>query len=221
VSPVDKVMATAEHEWRAYGVRRSDRAALAADLRLDLESAAADGIAPAQLLGTDVRGFARQLADEAGVERMPPEYLRLLGTMLVGAALGAVLGYVVLVFAGRPFVGLLQELGAVPIQLAVVVYYAIPAAVVVAGAVAAVRFHLRDLPRVRATAWAMMLLLPIAGAVITPVTMAFAWTTDYSTSAHVVLAEIVIVAAALAGATVLARRWSLREPAEAVTADAA
>lgn len=99
-------------------------------------------------------------------------------------------------------------------QVAVGVYYGVPAAIVVAGAVATVRYRLRDLPRIRATALAMAVLLSLAGIVVTPVTMAFAWATDFSTSAPVVLTELLFVAGTLAGATVLARRWALREHGE-------
>lgn len=211
MDPIDQTLATADRAWRRHGVRRDDRVALAADLRLDLESAAADGVGPAQLLGGDVPGFARRLADEAGVRREPPEFGRLLGTALAGAALGALLGY----FAwrlGAPEALRLPDLeSSIPVQVAVGIYYGIPAAGVVAGAVAAVRYRLRELARIRATTHAMLLLLPLAGLIVTPVTMGFAWSTGYSTSAPVLLAEVLLVAGALGGATVLARRWALRE----------
>jgi hypothetical protein len=215
VDPIEKTLATADRTWRVYGVRRADRAALAADLRLDLESASADGVGPAQLLGEDVPGFARRLADEAGVHREPPELGALLGTALVGAALGGAAGLALLLLASPIARRLLDPVpeSTVPVQVTVGVYYGIPAVIVVAGAIVAVRYRLRELPRIRATARAMMLLLPLAGIVITPITMAFAWTTDFSTSAHVVVTEVLLVLAALAGATVLARRWALREPA--------
>ena len=215
---IDDTLATADREWRAYGVRRTARTALAADLRLDLESAAADGVGPAQLLGADLRGFARRLADEAGVRRMPPEYPRVLATALIGAVIGAVVGYVAFLLFFTGAVGLFDAPGFadLPVQVAVGVFYGVPAVVVVAAAVAAVRIHLRDLAHVESTAKAMCLLLPVAGIAITPVTMAFAWTTGYSTAVPVVLAEILLVLAALGGATALARRWALREPAEPV-----
>ena len=211
---IDDAMATADDEWRRYGVRLTDRRALAADLRLDLESAAADGVGPVQLLGTDIRGFARRLADEAGVHREPPDHVRVLGTALVGAALGGVLGYLgfaVLYPLGVRLVDLPRTF-AVPVQAAVTVYYGVPAAVVLAGAIAAVRVHLRDEPHIKSTTRAMTLLLPVAAVAVTPITMAFAWATGYSTSGPVVIAESALVAAALAGATVVARRWALREP---------
>ncbi|RKF22938.1 hypothetical protein [Micromonospora globbae] len=213
---IESVLAEADQAWRADGVGRADRGTLAADLRLDLQAAAADGVDPVQLLGGDVAGFARRLADEAGVRRVRRDYGRLLGTALIGAVLGGVLGYGILTAVYPLFVRMMDIPRSieVPIQVAVAIYYGVPAAVVVAGAVIAVRLRLRDVPQVRKTARMMSLLLPAAGILITPITMAFAWSTGYSTAPHVVVAEATMVLAALAGATVLARRVSLRDRQE-------
>ncbi|MCG5452390.1 hypothetical protein [Micromonospora hortensis] len=210
---IDRLLGEADQAWRGDGVGSADRAALAADLRLDLRAAAADGGDPAQLIGGDVAGFARRLADEAGVQRVRGDYGRILGTALIGAVLGVVLGYGLLMAAYPVFVRMVDIPRSidVPVQLAVAVYYGIPAAVVVTGAVIAVRTRLRDLPRIRRTAQLMSVLMPVAGIVITPITVTFAWTTDYSAAPPVVVTEIAMVLAALAGATVLARRLSLRE----------
>ncbi|WP_410813560.1 hypothetical protein [Micromonospora sp. 067-2] len=209
---IDSVLAEADQAWRAYGVGSADRAALAADLRMDLRAAAADGGDPVQMLSGDVAGFARRLADESGIRRVRRDYDRLLGTALIGAVVGGVLGYGLLTVGYQTFTRMMDipRSSHVPIQLAVAVYYGIPAAVVVAGAVTAVRIRLRDLPEIRRTARIMGVLMPVAGIVITPITMAFAWSTGYSTAPAVVVSEIAMVLAALAGATVLARRLSLR-----------
>ncbi|MFY1691755.1 hypothetical protein [Plantactinospora sp. WMMB782] len=208
---IDNVLAEADRAWRAYGIGRTDRAALAADLRLDLEAAAADGGDPAQLVGADVAGFARRLAEEAGVRRVRREYGRLVRTALAGAALGGVAGYAVLAALYPLFVRAVDIPRSIeiPVQLAVVGYYGVPAAIVVAGAVTAVRLRLGDLPQIRRTAWLMGALLPVAGILVTPLTMAFAWSTGYSNAPEVVLAEVAMVLGALAGATMLARRLSL------------
>jgi hypothetical protein len=224
VDDIDSVLAAADQAWRAYGIGSADRATLAADLRLDLQAAASDGVSPAQLLGPDVAGFARRLADEAGVPRVTPEYRRLLGTALIGVILGGSLGYGVLTTLYPLFVRMTDfpRPMHVPVQVAVAIYYGVPAAIVVAGAVATVRLQLRDVPQIQRTARGMSLLLPAAGILITPVTMAFAWSTGYSTAPHVVLTEVAMVLAALASATILARRLSLRyrkEPGHISSAD--
>ncbi|MET8198116.1 hypothetical protein [Micromonospora taraxaci] len=210
---IESLLGEVDQAWRAHGVGSDDRRALAAELRLDLRAAAADGGDPTHLIGSDVAGFARRLADEAGVQRVGRDDGRVVGTALIGAVLGAVLGYGLLMAAYPAFVRMVDTPRSirVPIQLAVVIYYGVPAAAVAAGAVIAVRTRLRDLPRIRRTAQMMSVLVPAAGIVITPITITFAWSTAYSTATPVVVAEIAMVLAALAGATVLARRLSLRE----------
>jgi hypothetical protein len=212
VDPIDTALAEADRAWRAYGIGPDGRTRLAAELRADLEAAAADGRTPEQLLGPDVAAFARRLAAETGLPRVVPERRRLLETTFFGAAVGAVIGYFLLQSASPAFDRAMTPPVPVPVQVAVAVYYGIPAAIVVAGAIVAVRVQLRDLAEVRPTARRMTVLLPLAGLLITPVTMGFAWSTGYSTAPQVVLAEVALALGALAGATVLARTWALREP---------
>ena len=218
---VDSALATADRAWRKYGVAGADRAALAADLRLDLQAAAADGIGPAQLIGPDIPAFARRLADEAGLARVPAESGRVIGTTLAGAAAGAGIGLALLAVMYPLLVRLvdLPRAADVPVQVAVGLYYGLPALVVVVAAVVAVRLALRDLPRIRETGRAMMVLLPLAGILVTPLTMAFAWSTGYSTRPEALLIEIAMVLGALSGATALARRWALRDRRRAGTPD--
>ncbi|MEU8185452.1 hypothetical protein AB0B85_14570 [Micromonospora sp. NPDC049044] len=210
---IDCLLSEADQAWRGYGVGAADRAALAADLRLDLRAAASDGGDPAQLIGGDVAGFARRLADEAGVRRVRGDYCRVLGTALTGAVLGAVLGYGLLMAAYPVFVRMVDIPRSidVPIQLAVAVYYGVPAVVVAAGMVIAVRTRLRDLPMIRRTARMMTVFVPVACIIIMPITIGFAWATGYSLAPSVVVTEIALVLAALAGATALARHLSVRE----------
>lgn len=226
MDPIDGVLAAADRALRRYGIDAADRASLLADLRLDLQAAAEDGIGPDRLLGPDVAGFARRLADEAGLARHHSERERLLRAALIGAAIGAAVGYALLKGAYPRFVQMMDLPRSldVPVQVTVTVYYGVPAAIVVAAAVIAVRVALRGVPRIRETARAMAVLLPLAGMLVTPVTMAFAWSTGYSVALPVVLAEIAMVLAALGGATLLARRWALRSrrrPADVPPADVA
>ena len=201
---VDDALAIAEHEWRSRGVDRHDIAALSADLRQDLEAASADGVSPDQLVGPDIRGFARRLADESGARRVPYEYRRLLITALAGAVPGALLGYLFLAWVRVPVD---VEL---PARWAVFTYYGIPALVVVGGCLVAVSRRMRDVPEIRRTVAAMSVLVPVVGAAITPVTMGFAALTGYSTALPVLLFEVALVGSVLAGAIMAARRWALR-----------
>jgi len=204
IRSVEDVVAVAEQEWRQSGVAHHDIATLAADLRLDLAAAAADGAPLDQLIGGDIRAFARRLADEAGVRRIPYEYGRLLLTALAGAAPAAVAGWALLWWA-FPF-GWLPEPQVPPLALFVALSVA-----VLAGALFLVRTRMREVPQIGRTVAAMALLVPVAGLAATPLTMGFASLTDYSTLAPVLAFEAAIVTAALAGATLLARRWALRQ----------
>lgn len=209
---INSILTEADRAWRAYGVGPADRAAFAAELRLDLQAAAADGRDPGELLGGDVAGFARRVADEAGVHRARGDYARLLGTALLGAVAGVALGFGVLSVLYPVLVRLIDIPRSieVPDNLAVAVYYGVPAAVVVVGAVATVRLLLGNLPRIRNTTRLMSLLVPVTGILVTPVTILYARSTGYSTAPSVLVAEVAIVLAAFVGATMLARRLSLR-----------
>ncbi|MEV4621891.1 hypothetical protein AB0J74_24680 [Asanoa sp. NPDC049573] len=203
---IDQAMAGAEREWRRLHVHPADLAGLSRDLRDDLTAAWAEGVGPAELIGTDVRGFARRLADEARVARVPFEFRRLLLTAVVGALPGILIGYAI-VFAHIPVPALQTQQ---PGTGAVLTAYTVLAALVVVSSLLTVWFRLRDLPSMGHTVLGMALLVPLAGVLVTPVTMGFAALVDYSDALPVVAIECGMVAAALAGATILARRWSLR-----------
>lgn len=167
---VDDVIAIADAEWRSMGVVPRDRDALATDLRLELTAAAEDGVTPQELLGDNIRGFARSLAEEAGARRVPYETKRLLLTALTGAVPGIVVGWVYL--WRLPYLP--------PDNLAsLLLAYVLLSLLVLVGALVAVRVQMGDTPAIGRTVWAMALLVPIAGGLITPVTMGFAWLTGY------------------------------------------
>lgn len=126
--------------------------------------------------------------------------------------LGVLLGYLLMELIHPVMVASFDlPRGSVPILLAAAVYYSYVAAVVVGGAVLAVRVLMRNAVEIRRTARAMSVLLPLAGIAVIPPTMGFAWATSYSTSVPVVLAEIAFISAVLGGTTMLARWWTLRD----------
>ena len=199
---IDDAIAVAEHEWRLSKVDVRDAAVLSRDLRLDLEAASAEGVTPGQLVG-DIRAFARRVAEEAEARHVPYEYQRLLLTALAGTLPGVVVGYVAMAIVPEPYASQLTG------WLAAFAYYGGGAAGVLLGSLLTVAVLMRDVVEIRRTVAAMALLLPLAGLVITPVTMGFAALTGYSLALPIVATEMALVGGALAGAIVLARRWAL------------
>ncbi|MFI6824205.1 hypothetical protein ACIBJE_25180 [Micromonospora sp. NPDC050187] len=210
-SAVDNLLAAADREWSALGIRRHDRVTLTADLRTELEAAAADGLDPTELLGTDPTEFALRIAEEAGMERTPPRYGQILGVASAGAMLSLVVGYVVVIGLHQTFVSTfdLPRDVRVPVWLAAGVFYGGVAAVVIAGAVLAVRFALRDTPRIRHTAARMTLLLPLAAAVGIAAAATFGRSLNFPLTPLAIGTEAAIVLAAFLAVIALARRWSV------------
>jgi hypothetical protein len=208
---VDKLVTATDRQWRTLGVRPGDRVTLAADLRAELEAAAADGLDPAGLVGADVTGFARRVAEEAGVPRTPPLYGQVLGVATAGALLSLVVGYCVVIGLHDVFVAAfdLPRDVHVPIWLAAAVFYGGIAAVVVTGAALGVRLVLRQASRIGDTARRMSLLLPPALAAAIAAAAAVGWALDFALTPAVIGAEAAIVLTTFLAATAAARRLSV------------
>jgi len=201
---IEDVIARANREWRAMGVVETDRAALTDDVRAELTGAAADGVSPRELIGDDVPAFARNLALSSGVRRAPYEFRRLLRAALIGATPGLVLSWL-LIWRWWWWPFLPGPDSAAP----VIARYVGCAAVVLGGALYAVHRSMRGGPALGRTILAMAVMVPVAGGLAVPITMGFASLAGYSTSLPVLAVEAAIVAGAVAGAIVLARRWAL------------
>ena len=212
---VDRLLTTADREWRALGVSRKDRLSLGADLRAELEAAQADGLAPADLVGADQAGFARQLAETSGVERTPPRYGPILGVAGVGGVLALVVGYLLVNVVFDAFVAAfdLPRDRHVPIWLAAGAFYGGIAAVVIAGAILALRLVLRNAPRIRQTSTRMLVLLPPALVIAVAAAVAVGLALDFPLTPFAIGTEALIVLAAFLGATALARLWSVTSAA--------
>jgi hypothetical protein len=156
------------------------------------------------LIGDDLRGFARDLALGAGVRRAPYELRGLLLTALIGAAPGLVLAW--LLIWRWWWVPLPMNPDSIGQQVA---RYAGCAAVVLGGVLYAVHRRMRGGPALGRTILAIAVLAPVAGGLAVPVTMGFASVVGYSTALPALAVEAAIMAGALAGAIVLARRWAL------------
>ncbi len=67
----DAAISQLNRSLRRLGVSRADRLAITEDVRGDLHAAAAEGVRPAALIGSDVDAFARQALEAGGYEPTP------------------------------------------------------------------------------------------------------------------------------------------------------
>ncbi|WP_250000724.1 hypothetical protein [Actinoplanes sp. M2I2] len=208
---IDEAITAAAREWRRLGLRSRDRQALAADLRLDLEAALADGVPTEELIDGDVTVFARRLVEESGLRPVPARYGQIAATALAGAVVGVLVG--VLIVAGV-YTIVVQAFNrpadfTMPPALAAGIYYGGIGLVALGGAVIGVLILLRHLPAIGRTAAAIAALTPLSAVVLVPLIMMFARVTGYSTSIAIVLIEIALAIAGFAAVITAARRWSL------------
>lgn len=202
---IERVLDRADREWRRMRVVDEDRLALRVDLRRELAGAVADGVPPDTLVGPDVARFARDLATSAGARQVPHMYRRLLLAGFAGGVPGLVLAwFLAWEWWTVPFP--LDEAPGEPHQVG---RYTTCVLVFMAGVLIAIHRGMRGDPALDRTVEAVAIVVPAAGVLAIPVTMAFAWAADYSTAPPIFLAEVAIVGAALAGGAVLARRWAL------------
>lgn len=201
----DDIVARADRQWREMGVVARDRAALVADLRMELEGAAADGVPPSRLVGGDIRAFAAELAEASGARRVPARNRELLLTALAGAAPGLVLAWLLLWnwYLVVPFDPDRES------PAFFVILYAVCAGAVLGGALYATYRRFADDPAVGRTVAAMAAAIPVAGGLAVAPTMGLAAALGYSTALPVLVLEAAVMAGAVAVAIVLARRWAL------------
>lgn len=214
---IDTTLADVEREWKAYGVSRRDRATLAADLRSDLHSAADNGADPDTLIGTDVRRFARHLADEAGVSRNRSEYSRVVSTSLIGSTLGLITGFALLLLLHPAMVALVdlprgKTLDKTWMWAGILLFYTVLVAAVTAGAVLTTRLRLSDLPHARRTTQAMTVTMPLAGALTLPALLGLPQLLGDDANVLLIVAEVTLGIGATIGAVVIARDWASRTP---------
>ena len=205
---VEAVRAELDAAWRRLGIRLADRREMAEDIVADLRAGAAEGLDPHAMIGPDVDTFARQVVDARGVPPLEHGY----GRMLLGGLLGAVAAVTVGSLPTEAALGRLSSLQQSGRDQWVwaLSAYGVLAVACTAAALTGIAVALRGLVAVRATVWRAALLLPVAGVVITPLTMSFAAATGYDTATRTVLLETGMVLGACAAAVVGARRWALR-----------
>jgi hypothetical protein len=193
---------------------------MTAELRADLESAAAEGVPAPELVGHDVRAFALSWARAKGVAGPRP----LLATTAVAALAGALPGVVIGLFiAYGDALSNLQEIArgyvsedpsevwTPPAWLALTVYV-LAALVTYAGALAAVSaiLHWRLDPAAGATVGLLARALPLIMAAATGLTVVFAATQGFSTEPAVVIGDLLLPAATVAAGVAAVRLCAVR-----------
>lgn len=95
---VDAAAAELDMSLRRLDIARADRRALVDDVRADLERAAEDGVAPAELVGADLDAFAREAVEASGCRPRLRDYpvVALNGTLAAAAAVAGGFALVVL-----------------------------------------------------------------------------------------------------------------------------
>jgi hypothetical protein len=202
-----------DRELRRLHIARADRRAVVAEVRSDLETAAADGMSPSALIGPDIGAFARATAEARGQRPRPPHYLRVVigGSLTaVGAAIVAYLLIVeVLIPLLIPLLSSWFDLGGhYPVAGPVVSFGAIALAAVLV-ALAALRLLLTGRSAVRQTMKRAALLVPLATAGGIAAAVAVGRSNDYSIG--VIGMEAVILVLPLASALALARWYGVRD----------
>ncbi|MFL6097942.1 MAG: hypothetical protein ACJ71Y_21025, partial [Blastococcus sp.] len=93
----DAATAELERALRRLHIAADDRRAIVAEVRADLEAAAADGRNPSALIGPDIATFAREAAEARGHQPRQAQYPRVAIGGTVAAVGGAAAAYLLIV----------------------------------------------------------------------------------------------------------------------------
>jgi hypothetical protein len=207
---IEEVTEELDRSLRRMRLSRDDRRTVVGDVRADLETAAADGVGPAALVGPDIDAFARKAVDAGGYVPRPRDFSR----VVAGGVLATV---VVVVAAYWLIVGVLQPLlaswftldGHYPTAGPVVVYAAITLLGLL-GTLAGLLWLLTDRPAARPTMIRAALLLPIGVAAGIAAVVALTRTPDYRSTPGTVTLQVLFVLIGVAAALAVARWWAVR-----------
>jgi hypothetical protein len=220
---MNEVLRVCLRTWKELGVPRVAREEMAAELEADLAEAAEAGVAADVYIGGAPRDVAVAWARERGLVR-PRLRLVLTGAAaVVGAVPGAAFGLFAAYGLSSPAIGQMfgdevrvgpasYEMYYEPPGWLILALYALGAAFAYAGALAAVRAVLtwRHDPAAGSTVRALTAWLPLVVLGTIAATITFSWLLGHSTSARVVVADVVVAAAALAFGAALVRALSVR-----------
>ncbi|MGY1855561.1 hypothetical protein [Modestobacter sp. SYSU DS0290] len=208
---ITAVLTQLESSLRRLRIPRADRRAVLADVRGDLETAAADGVDPRALIGPDVDAFARETVEAGGYRPRATSYARVVGGGGLAAVLGVVVAYVLVVVLATPVMAALFSLDSSFPTAGPVVALAAISVLAVLTALAALRWLMAGRPAGPATVRRAALLVPAAAALGVAAALLLVSRTDSTVGPTTVVALVAIpVLAALAAS----RWWALRSTAD-------
>jgi hypothetical protein len=208
-SQLDATTAELERALRRLHLAVSDRRAIVAEVRADLEAAVADGMSPSALIGPDVETFAREAAEARGYRPRQSQYPRVALGGTLAAVVGAGAAYLLIVeFLVPLFASWFDLPGDYPVAGPVVAYAGMAVAAVLVTLLVLHRL-LMGRTAARQTVRRAAVLVPLATAGGIAVAAAVGRSNDYSVGVAVVQAVLIVVPVALA--LVGARWWAVRE----------
>ena len=204
-SQVDAATAELERALRRLHIAADDRRAIVAEVRADLEAAAADGRNPSALIGPDIVTFAREAAEARGHQPRQAQYPRVAIGGTLAAVGGAVAAYLLIVEFLVPLFSSWFDLdGHYPVAGPVVAWAGMALAAVLVTLVV-LRVLLTGRAAVRETVRRASVFVPLAMAGGIAAAVAVGQSNDYAVGVVVVEAVLIVVPVAIA---LVAARWS-------------
>jgi hypothetical protein len=201
----DAATAELERALRRLHIAADDRRAIVAEVRADLEAAAADGRNPSALIGPDIATFAREAAEARGHQPRQAQYPRVAIGGTLAAVGGAVAAYLLIVEFLVPLFSSWFDLdGHYPVAGPVVAWAGMALAAVLVTLVV-LHLLLSGRAAARETVRRASVLVPLAMAGGIAAAVAVGQSNDYAVGVVVVEAVLIVVPVAIA---LVVARWS-------------
>ena len=190
---VDATTAGLERALRRLHIAAADRRAIVAEVRADLEAAAADGVSPSALIGPDVEAFAREAAEARGHQPREAQYPSIVIGGTLAAVGGTVAAYLLIVEFLVPLFSSWFDLdGHYPVAGPVVAWAGMAVAAVLVTLLV-LHLLLRGRAAARETVRRASVLVPLAMAAGIAVAVAVGQSNDYAVGVVVVEAVLIVV----------------------------
>lgn len=207
---IPRVTKTLDRALRRLDIAPHDRRSIVGDVRGDLQSAAAEGVPPDALMGSDVDTFARQAVADGAYRSVPRNYSGVVGSGGLAVAVAVLVGFWLVGEVVQPALASRYTLaGHHPTAGPLVVFTGI-ALVALLGALAVLWLVLDKRAARRETLVRVAVLAPLAAAGGAAAVVAVANDPSYRTTPGVVVGQVLLVAVPVAASLAAARWWALR-----------